>query len=241
MPQLKITASQLLAVARKERGTTEFPVNRTIYGAAYGLNGVPWCAIFVWWCFKQLGVDLRTLISSKLEWTPTFAAECARAGWERVSPAAARPGDIVFFRFGTMIDHVAICTNPAPGGRVDTIDGNTSVGNENNGGAVLDRSRSSVYVAAVFRPPYAPADAAVPPAQPARFVLRRVLRFRRWWPMQKGADVRAVQKLVGAAQDGAYGPKTAAAVAVWQHKQRIAQDGAFGPQSARAAGWTFAA
>lgn len=240
---LRITASQLLAIARSQRGVTESPSNsnRQRYGVAYGLNAVPWCALFVWFCFKQLGVDLRTMISSKLEWTPTFAAECARAGWPRIAPDAARAGDIVFFRFGSQIDHVGICTNDAPGGRIDTIDGNTSTKSENNGGAVLERSRSTSLVAAVYRPPYAATATPAPPG--ARPILRRTLRTRsRWLPMMRGNDVRLVQRLVGVrVVDGAYGPKTAAAVAVWQHKQRIAQDGEFGPASARAAGWAYKA
>ena len=44
-----------------------------------------------------------------------------------------------------------------------------------------------------------------------------------------GTDVKRVQKLVGVAQDGAYGPKTVAAVKVWQKAHHLIIDGVIGP------------
>lgn len=66
------------------------------------------------------------------------------------------------------------------------------------------------------------------------FILRRILRTG-----LAGDDVKRVQKLVGVAQDGIYGPKTEYAVKRWQTTKRLVADGDFGPKSAAAAGWLF--
>ena len=51
------TAEQILQVARGELGYTESPAgsNRTKYGAWFGLNGQPWCMMFVQWVFSSEG------------------------------------------------------------------------------------------------------------------------------------------------------------------------------------------
>ena len=53
------TAKEILAVARKELGYTESPAgsNRTKYGKWFGLDGHPWCMMFVQWCFRQAGAQ----------------------------------------------------------------------------------------------------------------------------------------------------------------------------------------
>ena len=39
-----------------ECGTVEKYNNITKYGEWYGMNGQPWCAMFVSWCAKQAGL-----------------------------------------------------------------------------------------------------------------------------------------------------------------------------------------
>jgi hypothetical protein len=45
-----MTTPAWLAKAETQIGYEEQPVNRTKYGRHYGLNGNPWCAMFVSWC-----------------------------------------------------------------------------------------------------------------------------------------------------------------------------------------------
>ena len=54
------TADKLLSIAAGELGTVEAPAgsNRTKYGKWYGLDGEPWCMMFVQWCFAQAGMPL---------------------------------------------------------------------------------------------------------------------------------------------------------------------------------------
>jgi len=52
------------------------------------------------------------------------------------------------------------------------------------------------------------------------------------------ANVKRIQKLVGAGQDGDFGPNTKAAVIRWQRARGLAPDGKFGPKSWAAAKFT---
>jgi hypothetical protein len=44
---------RIIATALKEQGYKEQPINKTKYGQWYGLDGEPWCAMFVSWVFAQ--------------------------------------------------------------------------------------------------------------------------------------------------------------------------------------------
>jgi peptidoglycan hydrolase-like protein with peptidoglycan-binding domain len=55
----------------------------------------------------------------------------------------------------------------------------------------------------------------------------RLLRLEN--PRMRGNDVRAVQRVVGADQDGIYGPTTARLVSTWQKRNGITADGVVGP------------
>ena len=117
------TVERLLAIARKELGTKESPANsnRTKYGKWYGLDGFPWCMMFVQWVFHQVGVSL-----------PMKTASCAalmnaakRAGqWVTKD---FRPGDVVIYDFpgGAPTDHTGIIERVTASGVV-AIEGNTS-------------------------------------------------------------------------------------------------------------------
>lgn len=147
-----MTAEKVLAVARAEIGTKEKPVNRVKYNTAYYGRDVsgekyPWCAVFVWWCFRQAGAS--ELLGAK---TASCVTLLNRHKRERVEELL--PGDVVFFDFNGngKPDHVGICER-YNGVTVTTIDGNTGQ-NEANGGAVMRKTRSKLLVCGAFRPKY---------------------------------------------------------------------------------------
>jgi cell wall-associated NlpC family hydrolase len=149
----------LIEIAKAEINTCETPVNKTKYGKWYGLNGQPWCAIFVSWCFAQVGLS-----KSVAAQTPKGFASCdAGMKWfvkkNKIVPVGqAKPGDIVFFQFDedALADHVGIVVgnNPITKNLV-CIEGNTSsggAGSQSNGDGVYKRKRSYSLVMAVARP-----------------------------------------------------------------------------------------
>ena len=139
-------AEDVLKIAAAELGNTESPSgsNRTKYGAWYGLDGNPWCMMFVQWCFDQAGQPLphRTAsCSNMLSWYQKHHPE------QVVS--APKPRDIIIYNFG----HTGIVES-ATADTVTAIEGNTSAGeagSQSNGGGVFRRERSKTLVTAYIR------------------------------------------------------------------------------------------
>ena len=153
------TANEILAVARKEIGVKESPAgsNQTKYGAWYGLDGQPWCMMFIQWVFAQAGAAL-----------PVKTASCsalmsyAQAHGQWVT-SGYRAGDIVIIDIpGNKVktDHCGIVVTPLTTG-VRTIEGNTGTGNDANGGEVMGRTRPTSWIVGAYRPSYDEEDNVV--------------------------------------------------------------------------------
>ena len=146
-------ASDILAIARAELGYTENPQgsNKTKYGVWFGMNGQPWCMMFVQWCFAQAGAS---------DLLPARTASCGTM--MRAAQAAGcwvtgdyRPGDVVIYDFpgGAATDHTGIVESVTASG-VMAIEGNTGAGNDANGGQVQQRPRPIEYIKGAVRPAY---------------------------------------------------------------------------------------
>lgn len=147
-----MTAEKLLAIARGELGVTESPAgsNRTKYGAWYGLDGQPWCMMFVQWCFAQAGASdllpLKTASCGAL----MRSAKYKEGQWVT---GGYQPGDVVIYDFpgGASTDHCGIVESVS-GGSVTAIEGNTSeAGSQSNGGQVCRKVRPISQVVGAFR------------------------------------------------------------------------------------------
>lgn len=148
------TAKDILAVARKELGYTEAPAgsNRTKYGKWFGLDGQPWCMMFVQWCFRQAGAQ---------DLLPALTASCGalmRAAQSKDCwiTGGYQPRDVVIYDFpgnNVRTDHCGIVEQLAGGG-IMAIEGNTGTGNDADGGQVQRRIRSNKVILGAFRPDY---------------------------------------------------------------------------------------
>ena len=149
------TAKEILAVARGELGYREDPPgsNLTKYGKWFGLNGNPWCMMFIQWVFFQAGA---------YELLPAHTGSCG--GFMRAAQAQGRwvtgdyqPGDVVIYDFpgnNVKTDHCGIVVTALTTG-IRTIEGNTGVGNDSNGGEVMERTRPLSVIIGAYRPHYA--------------------------------------------------------------------------------------
>ena len=150
-----------LAEARRHLGLKEDPPgsNRTMFGAWFGADGVPWCAIFLSYCFDVgagivlcAGDDGPGCNARGCAYVPTIRAWLRATGQWRDRDAAAAAGDIVVFDWdGGEPDHVGIVERPLPDGRLATIEGNTGIGDDTNGGEVMRRLRQRRPVAGFGR------------------------------------------------------------------------------------------
>ena len=145
------TAQELLDIARGELGTTESPANsnRSKYGSWYGLDGQPWCVMFVEWVFAHAGVKLPIETASC-----TILMNAAKAFGNWVT-SDYRPGDVVIYDWGgdKRPDHCGI-VEAVGGSSITAIEGNTAIGNDSDGGQVMRRTRTLGQVLGAVRPKY---------------------------------------------------------------------------------------
>lgn len=144
------SGEKALAEALKHVGDCEKPSgsNKTQYGHWFGVDGVPWCNIFVSYCFK-IGAGVTITPGFKgagcypngCTYVPTTEA-WLRATGQWIGRSEPQPGDIAIYNWdGGVPDHIGIVEEYLGGGKFNAIEGNTSVGNDSNGGEVMRRLR----------------------------------------------------------------------------------------------------
>ncbi|WP_433332510.1 peptidoglycan-binding protein [Spirillospora sp. CA-294931] len=156
----------------------------------------------------------------------------------------SKPGDIVFFDWGTTnnisaIDHVGIIEKNLGDGRVQTIEGNT-------GNACKRRVRGAAEVAGFGRPAYdnVPSKPAPPkpskpkPAPKPSKAPNFPGVYLQYPPMRKTAAARQWQEQVRKRgwridADGVYGPASKSACRAFQKEKGLAVDGIVGPNTWR--------
>lgn len=150
------TAEKILEIARSQIGARESPANsdNVKYNTAYYGREVsgkyPWCAVFVWWVFREAGAPELYYGGGETAYCPTLMSF-----HKKQAVTDYRPGDIVFFNFSgrSSAGHVGICES-WDGTYITTIDGNTGSASEDNGGAVLRRRRHKKFIVGAYRPEY---------------------------------------------------------------------------------------
>lgn len=146
-----------LTLAKTQVGTKEEPAGSNRgpqvdkYESVTGAVGEPWCASFVQWCFKTVGMPQPFL--SKSAYVPYILSEAKKLGWLVSVPAA---GDLVCFDWehDGVADHIGfVRTKVDKFGNFTTVEGNTADGNNSNGGEVMVRTRNVSEVAGFIRVP----------------------------------------------------------------------------------------
>lgn len=113
--------SSIISVALKEEGTRESGGNNNKYGKWYGMNNVPWCAIFVSWCANQSGIPTDII--------PKFASVSEGLNWfkgkglfKTKGSYVPKAGDIFFNKSGGA-SHTGLVVS-SDGTNFFTIEGN---------------------------------------------------------------------------------------------------------------------
>jgi len=160
-------ASDVLSIAAGEIGYDRHddPDEGSKYGRYYagvtgspyfGTTGVPYCAMFVSWCFAQAGASCAGLPAAS---SRTLYNDAKAAGRLRASVRDAQPGDVMLFDWSRAgddgdgdpvnLDHTCLCEMNLGGDGVQTIEGNIA------NGKVLRRVRDWSYCVAAIAPDYA--------------------------------------------------------------------------------------
>jgi len=197
-----MTAKKIIDIAEREIGTKEAPPNSNnvkyntwYYGHPVSGSAYPWCAVFVSWVFKD-DQSLCKKTASCVDMLTWFE----RNGQIVKDP---QPGDIVFFKYSTnarRTNHVGI-VKAVNGKSLRTIEGNTSISSNDNGGSVMERVRGSNIVA-YARPKYADIQKKTPEEVAAEIAFQKDFggwgtgAVRRQKLTQAGYDYVTVQKIV---------------------------------------------
>lgn len=142
-----MTAKQVIDKALAEVGVKESPPNSNnvkyntyYYGKPVSGASYPWCCTFVWWILSSCGIKV-----------PKTASCMTMGQWFKDNGrwfTSPQVGDLVFFHYKTnsrWTNHVGIVAE-VKGNEIRTIEGNTSINSDDNGGCVQVRKRSSNIV-----------------------------------------------------------------------------------------------
>ncbi len=183
----KVTASKILELAKKEIGVKATNIkrckyNKAFYGSDVSGNEYDWCAVFIWWLFKQAGAEDMLFVKT---------AGCGVLGnafyaRNKFKTSGFKPGDIVLFHWSNnrsesvpitySLDHVGIIEKCNADGTYTTIEGNT--GSTSNG-EVKRQTRSASVISGVCRPDYAASTNTTSVKKPD--VIYRVKTKKKGW------------------------------------------------------------
>lgn len=125
-------AQRVLKIARGEVGVKENPMgsnnvkyNTEYYGHSVSGSAYPWCAVFVWWCFKHAGLSSLIPNTAGCDYLINWYKQ--RGLFHKTNP---KPGDLIFYDWNRngAPDHVGLVEGVSANGTITTIEGN--VGNK---------------------------------------------------------------------------------------------------------------
>lgn len=155
------TAKEIVDKALSYIGTEENPrysnnviFNTDYYGHPVYGDDYPWCVTFVWDIFRMCG-------ASNLFYNGRKTNNCVNVLlWGRqegLVVSEGRMGDLILFDWDNTnvndADHIGFIVERNQDGSYITVEGNTSLTNNSNGGEVMERRRSTC-IRAIIRPKY---------------------------------------------------------------------------------------
>lgn len=217
------TAADVMKKASSYIGTKESPANSNnvafnthYYGRAVSGDDYPWCCVFVWDVFRMAGASDLFYGGRKTAYCPTYESWALSKGLS-VGKGNGRYGDVATMDFGKgRASHIGFILAKLSDGTYQTIEGNTSVTSDDNGGAVMVRVRPQSVIRYIFRPQYSEGYLSIGDA---------------------GPDVAEMQKMLNAvgfncgAVDGSFGNATDQALRAFQKAEGLEVDGKYGEQS----------
>jgi peptidoglycan hydrolase-like protein with peptidoglycan-binding domain len=129
-----------------------FGSNRVQFSTWYGIIG-PWCAMFTTWCYDKAGSKAH-IRGSRYAYVPYIVQDARRGVNGLAVTNNPQPGDLVCFDWtgDGVADHVGLFEKwTKAGSEFQSIEGNTGIGNDSNGGQVMRRNRQRRNVQAFVR------------------------------------------------------------------------------------------
>lgn len=145
---LKIVRAQI-GIKEKPAGSNKVLYNTWFYSKEVSGADYPWCMAFCQWCYSVAGIKLPKRTASCTE---LMNAAKKAGNWVTKD---YQPGDLAILTFNEKRtpQHCGI-VEKADRGSVVTIEGNTSITSDDNGGNVMERTRHLSTVLGAYRPTF---------------------------------------------------------------------------------------
>lgn len=155
------TAKSYVGVMEKPAGSNNVVFNTHFYGREVkdgqpkSTNKYPWCCTFVWDIMRLAGGSDLFYDGKKTDYVPTVES-WAKSKKLTVAKTLGEPGDLVTFDWNknALGDHIGFILAKNSDGTYQTIEGNTSVTSNDNGGKVMERRRTVSEINLIIRPKY---------------------------------------------------------------------------------------
>lgn len=230
-----MTAQKIISKAASQIGVKESPsgsntvkYNTEYYGSKVEGPSYPWCCAFVWWVFKECGMSKLFFGGDKTAYCPTVETYYRQKGQWYTSP---KVGDLALFDFNNKgrAHHIGIVEKVNSNGSVVTIEGNTSLTNNDNGGKVMRRTRKLSTIRGFARPNYTGQKSD----KGENTVTVELTKLSKG---SKGSQVKTLQRLLialgyscgSSGADGDFGNGTYKAVVKYQKAKGLGADGIVG-------------
>lgn len=194
-----MSLSKVIEAALADLSYTENPAgsNMTKFGERYGMNGDPWCVIFLWDVFQRAGERMAFYNGGKTA-SCTRLMELYKAEGRWFTDGNYQAGDIPIMTFSKKreVQHCGLIIGKSDDGGWVTVEGNTSPGlegSQDNGGCVAKKIRYKANILGVCRPQYSPEPAVIVPDYTGRW-------SEEYW--EKGISLGIIKE----AKDGKYRP-----------------------------------
>lgn len=237
------TPNDIVAKARTQIGVKESPkgTNNVKYNTAYygqevhdGLWGTTfaWCCAFIWWVFRECGASQLFYGGKKTASCTTLMEYYKQKGQFSKTPTV---GSLVFYNWGSgsAAKHIGIVTKINADGSIKAVEGNTAVGNDSNGGEVMERTRYANQILG-YADPYPKTPATAPTLKGGVKVVVKLDTLRKG---SKGDAVKALQILLNGhgfdcgEADGDFGAQTEKALKAFQKSKKLTQDAIAGAKT----------
>lgn len=148
------TKNTLLSIVRSQLGVKENPAgsnkvkyNTWYYGKVVSGSAYPWCMTFVDWCMNEAGMMGQITKTASCGAQANYAQKTGRWHW---SSKGIQSGDIVIYSFSSAHDHTGFVVG-VDSTTITAIEGNTSLTSDDNGGNVMQRTRSKSKIYGFIR------------------------------------------------------------------------------------------
>lgn len=145
-------ATSYIGIKENPAGSNKVKFNTDYYGRAVKGSSYPWCCTFVWDIFRLAGASELFFGGGKTAYCPDVENYYKKHNqWH----STGQVGDLCLMDFGKgRASHIGIVEKVNDNGTYTTIEGNTSLSSNDNGGAVMRRTRGKSVIRGFARPSY---------------------------------------------------------------------------------------